>query len=319
MPVINIFEESFTWNSMKVFKHQLQNNQVYKEWVEQLEVDLDYVTTVVDIPFLPIQFFKTHEVVCGENDSKLVFRSSTTTGSDPSQHYVKDPALYEASFIKGFHRVYGDPNQYSIFALLPSYLEQKGSSLIYMCKKLIKATGDPLSGFYLDDYDELVKKIQQTERTAILFGVSFALLDLAQKKPLPLENTIIVETGGMKGRKEEITRAQLHKILCDAFSVEVIHSEYGMTELLSQAWSTGDQRFRCPPWMKVYVRDINDPLSCKTEGYGPLNIIDLANMESCSFIATDDLGYIHEDGSFEVMGRMDGSDIRGCNLMMVED
>jgi hypothetical protein len=274
------------------------------------------------MPYLPVGFFRDHSVVTGPMPSDpTIFTSSSTTGSLPSRHFVTDPELYRNSFLNGFNQFYGDPSQYAFLALLPGYLERPGSSIIYMMEHFIKMTEKNGSGFYLDDMEGLKERIlkirEEGKHRILLFGVSFALLEMAENYPVNLNGHIIMETGGMKGRRKELVRQELHEILCDAFHVDSIHSEYGMTELLSQAYSKGSGIFRTPPWMKVLIRDINDPLTILPPGEtGGINIVDLANLHSCAFIATQDLGKIYEDGSFEVLGRFDNSDIRGCNLMV---
>jgi len=273
-----------------------------------------------EIPFLPISFFKTHRITSFTGEAEKVFTSSGTTGAETSRHYVPDLKLYEESFTRGFRHYYGDPAQYAFLCLLPSYLEREGSSLIYMAQRLIELSGQADSGFFLQAGGKLIETLARREREGlktILLGVSFALLDFAENHPMALQHTIIMETGGMKGRRRELTRAELHSILQAAFGVAFIHSEYGMTELMSQAYSKGDGRYQCPPWMRVYVRDEDDPFSIHTQGAGLLCIADLANVYSCSFIETADVGRVFADGSFEVLGRMDNSDIRGCSLLVV--
>jgi phenylacetate-coenzyme A ligase PaaK-like adenylate-forming protein len=273
------------------------------------------------IPFLPIQFFKSHKVVSNENPIQLTFTSSGTTGMATSKHFVTDITLYEESYRKGFSQFYGNIEDYVVLALLPSYLEREGSSLIYMVEDLIKMTNNPESGFYLHNHDELIEKLTRLDKAGqnvILIGVTFALLDLIEKHPFQLQNTIIMETGGMKGKRKEMIREELHEQLCQGFGVTAIHSEYGMTELLSQAYSLGNGVFECPSWMQILVRDTEDALTYVSEGKtGGINVIDLANVNSCSFIATQDLGKKNPNNSFEVLGRFDNSDIRGCNLMVL--
>ncbi|HET7897148.1 MAG TPA: acyl transferase, partial [Flavisolibacter sp.] len=274
------------------------------------------VTTLEAIPFLPISFYKSHSVKTGDFEPQTIFKSSGTTGATTSQHQVKDLLLYERSFLTCFTQFFGDPQQYCVLGLLPSYLEQGSSSLVYMVDNLVRKSSHPLSGFYLYDHGKLKETVQQLEaekQPAILFGVTYALLDFADEYAMPLCSTTLVETGGMKGRKKELTKAELYQRLQLAFSQEVIHSEYGMTELLSQAYAVNG-RYHCPPWMKVLLRDETDPFSLGGSS-GAINVIDLANVWSCSFIATEDLGRLHPDGSFEVMGRMDNSDIRGCSQL----
>lgn len=312
--------EEFNSLTLDIFRYQAASNKTYRKYLGQLGVNPYIIKSLKEIPFLPIEFFKNHKIVTGEENTRIIFESSGTTEGDKSRHYVTDPQLYINSLTKCFRLFYGDPEDYSMLALLPSYLERSESSLVFMARHLIKLTGHPDSGFYLHNLDDLTEKLVQLEQNkqkTILLGVSFALLDLADKYPSPLKHTIIIETGGMKGRREEITREELHNILKKAFGVKKIHSEYGMTELLSQAWSEKDGIFNPPPWMKVIIRDAYDPFSYVPEGKsGGINIIDQANIYSCSFIATQDIGKSYPDGSFEVLGRFDNSDIRGCNLMV---
>ncbi|MBC9797899.1 acyl transferase [Sinomicrobium weinanense] len=307
--------------TLDVFRHQYRNNEVYGKFCDLLKRTPETVKTVEKIPFLPISCFKTHTVVASPGDPEEVFTSSGTTGMKASKHYVTDRSLYEKSFLGAFKRFYGDIEDYVVLALLPSYLERQGSSLIYMVDDLIKRSGNTESGFYLHNISELSDKLEKLDssgKKVLLIGVSFALLDLVESHTFRLKNTIIMETGGMKGRRKELIRQELHKILCAGFGVSHIHSEYGMTELLSQAYSAGDGRFKCPSWMKIVIRDTEDALSLQTAGKtGGINVIDLANINSCSFIATQDLGKTYPDGSFEVLGRFDNSDIRGCNLMVM--
>ncbi len=312
--------EAFNALAMDLFRLHAAQNPVYRGFLEGLRVDPKAVQHVDDIPFLPIGVFRNHRVLLEGLDPGSVFTSSGTTGAVTSHHHVPWPELYERSFMTSFRSVYGDPAEWRILALLPAYLEREGSSLVYMAHKLIATTGDLLSDTYLYKYADLAEVLQRSEaagRKTMLIGVTFALLDLAEQFPQALPNTVIMETGGMKGRRPEIVREALHSILKNAFHVPKVHSEYGMTELLSQAWSIGDGIYRCPPWMQVVVRDVNDPLNKLSEGRtGGLNIIDLANIASCPFIATQDLGRKYADGSFEVLGRFDHSDLRGCNLLV---
>ena len=313
-------QKQFEKIALKVFRFQYENNLVYQEFCNFLNTDPHKVKSLQQIPFLPIQFFKSHEVVSNTNPIQETFTSSGTTGMITSKHLVTDVNLYEESYRKGFSEFYGNIEDYVVLALLPSYLEREGSSLIYMVKDLIALSNHPESGFYLHNHDELIAKLitlDETGQNVILIGVTFALLDLIEKQQFQLKHTIIMETGGMKGKRKEMIREELHEQLCKGFGVSAIHSEYGMTELLSQAYSLGDGIFNCVPWMKVLTRDTNDPLSLlEGEKTGGINVIDLANINSCSFIATQDLGKIHPDGSFEVLGRFDQSDVRGCNLMV---
>jgi hypothetical protein len=320
--VNNIFEESISFGekSIEVFHYQYANNIVYKNWCDALNINVSAVSKINDIPFLPVIFFKTHQVICGDAIYDTVFESSGTAQTINSKHFVKDVSIYKKSFIKAFELFYGDIKDWRIIALLPSYLERNNSSLVMMADELIKLSANSESGFYLYDHDKLHHELQRLEtenNKTLLLGVTYALLDFAEKFPMRLNNTIVMETGGMKGRREEMTRQQIHTILEKNWGVEKIHSEYGMTELLSQAYSKGDGRFFCPPSMKVLVRDEEDPLQVKKSGKGVINIVDLANVYSCSFIATDDAGIVNEDGSFEVHGRLDDADIRGCSLLTI--
>lgn len=312
--------EAFNALALDLFRLHAAQNRVYRGFLQGLGVDPLSIDRVDRIPFLPIGVFRNHHVLLDGFDHGLVFTSSGTTGAVTSHHHVPWPELYERSFLTSFRAVYGDPAQWRILALLPAYLEREGSSLVYMAHKLIPASGDPLSGTYLYKYADLAEVLHRSEaegQKTLLLGVPFALLDLAEQFPQPLPNLVIMETGGMKGRRPEIVREELHRILKNAFNVPTVHSEYGMTELLSQAWSLGDGIYRCPPWLQVHVRDVNDPFSSLPDGRtGGLNIIDLANIASCPFIATQDLGRRNADGSFEVLGRYDNSDVRGCNLMV---
>jgi phenylacetate-coenzyme A ligase PaaK-like adenylate-forming protein len=312
--------EAFNAFALSLFQLHAARNPVYRGFLNGLRIDPKAVRTVDAIPFLPIGTFRDHRVLLEGLDPSSFFTSSGTTGSVTSRHHVPYPSLYERSFMCSFTNAYGDPSEWRILGLLPAYLEREGSSLVYMAQKLIQATEDPLSGTYLYKYAELAEVLSRSEaegRKTLLLGVTFALLDLAEQFPQPLPNTVIMETGGMKGRRPELVREELHRILKEAFHVPAIHSEYGMTELLSQAWSSGDGIYRCPPWMKVLVREPNDPFARLPVGRtGGLDIIDLANIASCPFIATQDLGRRNADGSFEVLGRFDHSDLRGCNLMV---
>jgi len=314
-------QKQFDKMALKVFRFQYENNLVYREFCDFLKTDVQKVKTIQQIPFLPIQFFKSHEVVSNSNPILTTFTSSGTTGIVTSKHLVTDVSIYEESYRKGFSQFYGNIEDYVVLALLPSYLEREGSSLIHMVDDLIQLSNHPDSGFYLHNYDELIEKIIQLDQSGqnvILIGVTYALLDLIEKHSFQLENTIIMETGGMKGKRKEMIREELHLQLCNGFGVKSIHSEYGMTELLSQAYSLGDGIFKCPSWMQISIRDTEDALSYVREGKtGGINVIDLANINSCSFIATQDLGKKYSNGSFEVLGRFDHSDIRGCNLMVV--
>jgi len=314
-------QSPFEFNEIAVslFRYQYRKNEIYKNFVDALGVTESHVYHPEQIPFLPVSFFKTHKIVAGSYAEELIFESSGTSGMETSKHYVVDASCYQESFTCGLQLAYGDLSQYVIFALLPSYLERKNSSLVYMVEKILMQSNRQMGGFYLNELGELQRQLKEAQRLGLkimLFGVTFALLDMAEKFPVSIPEAIIIETGGMKGRRSEITRMELHEQLCRGFGVHKIQSEYGMTELLSQAWSAGDGIFRCPPWMKVMIADTNDPLSfLETGRTGGINIIDLANFHSCSFIATQDLGRVFEDGTFEVLGRFDHSDIRGCSLL----
>ncbi len=312
---------TFRETALKVFYYQAENNPVYKDYIYGLGVDPARVNAVEEIPFLPVEFFKTHEVLCMGLEPEVVFESSGTTQGTPARHHVASAALYRESFIKGFREFYGAPDNFCILALLPSYLERSGSSLVYMMDHLIRLSAHPESGFYLDnlkDLSAILQKRNSDRHPTLLVGVSFALLDLAGQHPVILgDHIVVMETGGMKGRRKELIRSELHHRLTGAMGTGSIHSEYGMTELLSQGYSSGNGLFRTPLWMKVLIRDPNDPLTLLPPGQaGGMNIIDLANLYSCSFIATGDLGKRYEDGRFEVQGRYDHSDIRGCNLLV---
>ena len=314
-------QKQFEKIALKTFRFQYENNLVYKEFCDLLQTNVSKVKSLSQIPFLPIQFFKSHQVVSNTNPIQQTFTSSGTTGMITSKHLVTDTSLYEESYQKGFSEFYGNIEDYVILALLPSYLEREGSSLIYMVEDLIKCSNHPESGFYLHNHDELIKNLialDQSGQNVILIGVTYALLDLIEKHQFQLQNTIIMETGGMKGKRKEMIREELHQQLCAGFGVTVIHSEYGMTELLSQAYSLGEGIFECPTWMQIIVRDTEDALTYIPHGKtGGINVIDLANLNSCSFIATQDLGKKITNNSFEILGRFDNSDIRGCNLMVL--
>ena len=323
--VNNIFSLSsdqadFTAQCLDTFHFQYANNPVYKAWCELLGIDTTAIKTCKDIPALPISFFKTHTVSTTQFMTEAIFESSGTTQTLTSRHLVKDLGLYKRSFLDAFRLFYGEVKDWCILGLLPSYLERQHSSLVLMVDEMIKLSGHSSSGFYLDDHIKLSQTLGQLElehQKTLLIGVTFGLLDFATDFPQQLKHTVVMETGGMKGRRKELTRAEVHQLLTDGLGVEKIHSEYGMTELLSQAYSKGDGRFLCPPWMKILVRDEEDPLSVKETGRGLLQVIDLANRYSSSFIATEDVGMVYEDGSFEVWGRLDNSDIRGCSLLVI--
>ena len=320
--VFNIQNQSdFKTCALQVFRHQFKNNTVYRSFCDLLYIHSSDVKKVEEIPFLPIQFFKSHAVLSSTQAVKETFTSSGTTGSSVSKHMVTDLSWYTKSYTKGFDHFYGPIEDYTVLGLLPNYLERDGSSLIYMVDDFIKKSNKPASGFYLNNLTELSKTLIALDKKGekvLLIGVTFALLDLIERQQFKLQNTIIMETGGMKGRRKEMIRNELHEILCAGFGVSKIHSEYGMTELLSQGYSSGDGVFDCPPWMKILARDTEDALTMVgTNKTGGLNVIDLANYNSCSFIATQDLGKVDNNGSFEVLGRFDHSDIRGCNLMVM--
>lgn len=311
--------DDFCRKAIDLFHHQREHNAVYKAFIALLKRDVSKIQQPEEIPFLPVEVFKTHAVRTGDTKAATVFSSSTTSGQIPSLHYVADPELYHGSFLNGFKRVYGDPRQYTILALLPGYLERTGSSLVYMVDELIRQSDDPRSGFYLYQHDELERCIRAlpTSRKILLFGVTHALLDFAAGHPQSHPNLTVIETGGMKGRGEELTHEAVHERLKAAFHASAIHSEYGMTELLSQAWADDTRRFRCPPWMKVFIRETDDPFALAEAGKtGRIQVIDLANQHSCAFLATGDLGRSFPDGSFEVVGRFDHAEVRGCNLMI---
>jgi len=314
-------EHQFTKNALNVFKHQFKNNKVYRSFCDLLYVHPSDITKIEEIPFLPIQFFKSRKVLSSLEEIDEVFTSSGTTGSVKSKHYVTDVSLYEESYLKGFDHFYGDIKEYVVLALLPNYLERKGSSLVYMVNDLIQKSENVHSGFYLNNLDDLAQKLVKLDdegQKILLIGVSFALLDLIEKHNFNLKNTIVMETGGMKGRRKELIRSELHMLLQNGFNVNEIHSEYGMTELLSQGYSKGNGIFETPPWMKILTRDTEDALTVLEKGKtGGINVVDLANYNSCSFIATQDLGKVHENNTFEIIGRFDNSDIRGCNLMVL--
>jgi len=329
-------EEQFNRLALEGFRYQLQRNQVYAEFVDALGIHASTVTHFSRIPFLPIGFYKTREVYAAEEAPSVTFRSSGTTGMQRSTHAVADTSLYRSSLLEGFRHFYGEPSRYLICALTPSHEMVTESSLAYMIDAWINSGAQPGSGFYLDEQERLANLLQSAVLspqsampdnklltapcplpTVLLIGLTYALLDFAERYPQPLPGALIMETGGMKGQRKELIREEVHEILKEAFSVEEVHSEYGMAEMLSQAYSPGNGRFTTPPWMKILIRDPNDPLSISGTGRtGGINIIDLANWYSCPFLATQDLGRLHADGSFEVLGRFDHSDLRGCNLLM---
>lgn len=314
-------EEQFTELALATFRYQAANCKVYSEYISHLKVKVNSVTHYSQIPFLPISFFKTHPVISGTQLAAITFRSSGTTGQVTSKHLVQDLSIYEESYNRAFELFYGPAKDWCVLALLPSYLEREGSSLIYMVDDLLKQSGHQRSGYFLHNHHELYEtllQLQLIQQKTILIGVTYALLDFVEQYQISFPELIVMETGGMKGKRKEMVRAELHQTLCRDFGVEHIHSEYGMTELLSQGYSEGEGIFECPPWMKILLRDTSDPLSILNEQHttGGINVIDLANINSCSFIATQDLGKLHGNGKFEIMGRFDNADIRGCNLLV---
>ncbi|MCL4640320.1 MULTISPECIES: LuxE/PaaK family acyltransferase [Olivibacter] len=312
--------EQFEQVALQIFKKQALENAVYKEYLHYLNCNPNNISHTEEIPFLPIEFFKTKEVILDNQISQVIFSSSGTTGMQPSRHLVSDLNLYEESFRRAFRLFYGDIKNMALLALLPSYLEREGSSLIYMVDDLIKDSNPQYSGYFLYDHRALyerLKELQNLKIPTMLIGVTYALLDFVENYNISFKELIVMETGGMKGKRKEMIRDELHNILCTGFGVTAIHSEYGMTELLSQAYSEAKGVFACPPWMKVLIRDVNDPLTKLPKGLtGGVNIIDLANLNSCSFIATQDLGRVSSNNHFEILGRFDQSDIRGCNLLV---
>ncbi|MBN2681345.1 MAG: acyltransferase [Bacteroidales bacterium] len=311
--------EDFEKLALEVFYFQAKENKVYKEYISYLGINPSSVEETLQIPFLPIEFFKNHKIYSSKSKAEIEFHSSGTGQTGRSKHYVAKRSMYEKSFMNCFNMFYGNPSEYCILALLPSYLEQKNSSLVYMTDYLIKESKNELSGFYLNNFKDLNDRLlllETKKQKAILLGVSYALLDFGEQFQPVLKNTILMETGGMKGRRREMNKIEFHNTLKQLYNTEAINSEYGMTELLSQSYSKGDNKYFSPPWKKVYARDLYDPLRTINSGRGGLNIIDLPNIYSCSFIATQDLGNVYEDGSFEVIGRYDNSEIRGCNLLV---
>lgn len=306
-----------------VFIHQYTHNKVYQQWANALGKTPETVNGLSSYAYLPVQLFKQQPIICqAENEAlpDLCFESSTTTGQIPSRHYIRRVSDYENAFRLGFEKVYGSPKQYAILGLLPSYLERGNSSLVYMVNKLMELSGHSANGFFLYNFNELaavLRELEVAQQATLLFGVTYALLDFAEAFPMPLQYTTIIETGGMKGRKKELIRPEVHSLLTSAFNIPKIHSEYGMTELFSQAWSSGEGIYTAPPWMKILLRDRNDPLQVTTQGRGLVNIIDLANHSTCSFLAVDDMAILHETGQFEILGRADGSEIRGCSLLSI--
>jgi phenylacetate-coenzyme A ligase PaaK-like adenylate-forming protein len=320
-PIHPLTPAGFPQLALETFRRQAAENPVYRRYLELLGCEPASVTAMDRIPFLPIEFFKTHRVVTGPGRETRIFESSGTTGAQTSKHYILDDEIYTDSLESGFRQFFGEPSDWCFLALMPSCLERQNSSLAFMMDQLIRRSGHPLGGFYLNNLNELAKNLESLEKSGqktMLIGVAFALLDLAEQHPLPLKSTMVVETGGMKGRREELTRQALHGLLKAAFCLDSIGSEYGMTELLSQAWSTGGGIYRTPPWMKILIRDPYDPFRNMPDGKsGGIDVIDLANRFSCSFIQTQDLGIRHPGGGFEVLGRFDNSELRGCNLTYV--
>lgn len=325
--IFSVTDNGFAQLAIEIFHFQYEKNPVYRAYTDAIGKTAAGITRIEQIPFLPISLFKTDRIMCGEFNPGIIFESSGTTKTTNSHHFVKDPSLYVESFSRTFERFYGNVDEWCVLGLLPAYLERKSSSLVFMVRDLIAKTEHEKSGFHLHDLQKLkdtILELERSEQKTLLIGVTFALLDFAEKFPMQLDHVTIMETGGMKGRREELTRMEVHERLSKAFGKKQIHSEYGMTELLSQAYSKGDGRFQCPPWMKVLIRDDEDPLAVNSRQSivdralsGAINIIDFANVHSCSFIATDDVGKLYNNGSFEVLGRMDGSDLRGCSLLTV--
>lgn len=313
-------QDSFEALALDTFAYQYAHVPVYQKYCDFLQKGPKTVYSLEEIPFLPIQFFKTHQVISSEKKAEVVYTSSGTTGSIPSKHFVAESSLYQKSYLTGFEHFYGPITDWTILALLPSYLERGGSSLVAMVDDLIKRTQNPMSGFYLHNLEELavrLKHLDSSGKKVLLIGVSYALLDLIEYTPFQLKHTVVMETGGMKGQRKELIKEALHVKLREGFGTSQIHSEYGMTELLSQAYSKESGLFSCPPWMKVFTRDPEDPFTQVTHKTGGINVIDLANKYSCSFIATQDLGRVHSDDRFQILGRFDHSDLRGCNLMVL--
>lgn len=313
--------DEFSSVALDTFNYQFENNITYRKYVQSLGIEKKSVKDINKIPFLPIDFFKKHKVYSSKREHKIIFESSGTTGQISSRHYIADNSIYEQSFTKGFEEFYGNISDYTILALLPSYLDKGNSSLVFMVEKLINLSKNKKSGFFLYNHKELVSILNDCEKTKqkyILIGVSYALLDLIENFTLSLPNAIIMETGGMKGRRKELTKTELHEVLKKGFNTKDIQSEYGMTELLSQAYSMGDRLYRFPNWAKVVIRDLYDPFCYNETKSGGINIIDLANIYSCSFIETQDIGKRHDNNQFEVLGRIDNTEIRGCNLMISE-
>ncbi|MGI9544919.1 MAG: acyl transferase [Cyclobacteriaceae bacterium] len=321
--VFDLDRHNFESHALRLFQYQAGSNEVYQDYMNHLEVDPVKIKKLVDIPFLPIRFFKNHKVVTGKWSKACVFESSGTTGESRSQHFIEDLSYYHQISQRIFEQNYGPLNQYHVIALLPTYLENRQSSLINMISHFMAVSNSSDSGFYMNDLERVAKKLKElnvsSTRKILLWGVSFALLDLAEKHDLSLSKCLVIATGGMKGRREELTPVEFYDILRGRWQVPLIHSEYGMTELISQCYTIEEGLFQPPPWMRAYIREVNDPFSyCPYERSGAINIVDLANVHTCAFIATDDVGLAHQDGSFEIFGRLDNSDQRGCNLMVPE-
>ena len=324
-PGLEFNNSDFILAALDMFRFQYGGNEIYRRFVDTLGAVPENISKLDEIPFLPIRFFKTHRVVTGMDEVRRIFKSSGTSGSGDSMHCVTDTSVYDRSLMAGFRQQYGDIEDWCILALLPNYLEKGDSSLVYMAEQWIRASRHPESGFYLDQFDRLNETLHRLEsagQKTLLLGVTFALLDFSERYPGILNHTVVMETGGMKGRRREMIRAEVHDLLKHRWHLDVVHSEYGMTELLSQAYAPADGCFICPPWMRVMLRSEDDPL----ERSGPVpgkiltglvDIIDLANKNSCAFISTDDIGRLHPDGRFEIIGRMDNSDLRGCSLLAI--
>ncbi|MEP6711865.1 MAG: acyl transferase [Ferruginibacter sp.] len=325
--IFNITPDGFEETSLNLFRYQYEHNKIYRQYCDALKIDMEIIKSLKEIPFLPIQFFKTKKVCTTVFKPELVFESSGTTGSVNSKHFVKEASLYIQSFLKTFNIFYGDINDWCIIGLLPSYLERQNSSLVYMVNELVSKSGNANSGFYLDDFKKLHDTLLANEtakQPTLLIGVTYALLDFAEQNKMELSFTTVMETGGMKGRREEITREEVHKKIQQQLGIPAVNSEYGMTELLSQAYSSKHGIFTCPPWMKILIRAEDDPFELFAAKNihtkyvsGAVNIIDLANIYSCSFLATDDIGKLYANDNFEIIGRLDNSDMRGCGLMIL--
>ncbi|MBR5133879.1 MAG: acyltransferase [Alistipes sp.] len=307
--------QEFEAMALRLFAFQAQRCKPYADYIALLGIEPCEVQRVEDIPFLPIELFKSHDIYCGEAEPEIIFTSSNTGGTVPSRHIMASTEVYRRAFVAAFESFYGPIEQWSIYGLLPNYLEREGSSLVYMVDEMIRRAGS--GGFYLNDYERLIADMERDTKPKLLLGVSYALWDLAELYAPKLSNTIVMETGGMKGRRKELSKSELHDILCRGFGVDTIHSEYGMAELTSQAYSRGEGIFVPPHWMRVLVRDVNDPMDHTPAAMrGGVDIIDLANITSCAFIRTQDMGHLFDDGRFMLEGRIAGSDIRGCNLLV---